>query len=388
MRCLNCLLILGLFLIGCDGISHTRRPITRQANRKGVHLLLDDGRFTWPQTVWPEHLGYARQAVGEWGYVTQLVRLDDLDPVKWQRFMAICADLHLTPILRLATTYDQTASWWTAPPPDKNGHYITTARRYADFAAALDWPTNEHYLVVGNEPNHGDEWNGRPDPAAYARFLIDTAVALHQTDPAARVFNAGFDTYTPHTGSQPFNKGLYYMDAETFLDEMFAAEPTVFEHLDGWASHPYPPGPFVAPPEEQLFQVDWLNDANNPAHVVPPPGIFNRGINSYEWEIWKLAGYGIVDLPVFITETGWRHTADGYPDQETAARYLDWAGQGNGQPDAGWTPWQQDDRVFAVTPFALDGNPAEWWHTNWLELAEDGTVVHVLPLFTAWRDAH
>ena len=385
MRFLNILWFWGIILTGCSQAEHTRRPIIQQENRKGVHLLLDDGRFAWPEAVWPEHLAYARDAVGEWGYVTQLVRLDDLDVAKWQRFMNACAELHLTPILRLATTYDQTNGWWTAPPSDENGRYTTTARRYADFAAALHWPTDEHYLIVGNEPNHGDEWHGRPDPAAYARFLRDTAVALHQADPQARVFNAGFDTYTPHTGSQPFNNGLFYMDAATFLDEMAAAEPDVFTHLDGWASHPYPIGPFAAPPEQQVFQIDRLNDAAALPVNGPPPGIFNRGINGYEWELWQLAQFGVTDLPVFITETGWRHSADGYPSPEQAALYLDWAWQGNGQPDPGWTPWLDDGRIFAVTPFALAGNPDEWWHTNWLVMDETGTVTETLPPFTVWQ---
>ena len=133
MRWLTWLLLFGLFLPGCDETPSERRPITRQANKKGVHLLLDDGRFAWPEAVWPEHLHYARQAVGEWGYVTELVRLDDLDPTKWQRFMDICAELHLTPILRLATTYDQTAGWWTAPPPNGNGRYTIS------YLVHFDW---------------------------------------------------------------------------------------------------------------------------------------------------------------------------------------------------------------------------------------------------------
>ena len=90
-------------------------------NKLGVHLLLDDGRNVWPADVWPTHLEYARQAVGEWGYVTQLVRLDDLDLARWQVFMDLCAEYHLTPILRLATTYDQEADWWTVPPRDGDG---------------------------------------------------------------------------------------------------------------------------------------------------------------------------------------------------------------------------------------------------------------------------
>jgi hypothetical protein len=304
--------------------------------------------------------------------------------------------LHLTPILRLATTFDRSAGWWIAPQPDADGTYRTVAARYAAFAAVLDWPTAEHTIIVGNEPNNGGEWNGRPDPAAYARFLIDVADALHFADPAARVLNAGFDPYAPNTGSTPFANGMFYVDEETFLDQMVAAYSDVFLRLDAWASHAYPLGPFSEPPWVQTFQIDLMNNAANPAHREPPPGTYNRGINGYEWELWKLSTYGIPLLPVMITETGWRHaeTSDpnaadnsgSLPSAEAAAIYFDLAFHGNNGrypnlPDDGWTPWLDDSRVIAVTPFALNGFPAEWGHTNWLALDGEGKALAVYPVF-------
>jgi len=362
----------------------------------GVHLLLDDGRNAWPIDVWPTHLQYARQAVDEWGYVTELIRLDDLNPERWQVFMDLCAELNLTPILRLATTYDRKAGWWTVPPVDGDGSYRTIAARYADFVMALRWPAPIHYVVVGNEPNHGDEWGGRPDPLAYARFLMDVADALHAVDDGARVLNAGFDPYAPNTGSVSFINGMYYLDEETFLDQMHNACPDVFTHIDAWASHAYPLGPLTEGPWRQVYQVDWINDASNPNHVVPPPGVYNRGINGYQWELFKLSTYNISSLSVMITETGWRHaettdlaaTDNGrpLPDAATVARYLDLALYGNNGrypdlPEDGWTPWLADPCVVAVTPFALDGFPAEWGHTNWLALSPQGEVLHTYAPF-------
>lgn len=360
-----------------------RHAVPVQPNKLGIHLLLDDGRNHWPTALWPQHLAYARELVGEWGYVTQLVRLDDLDPVKWQAFMDMCAELHLTPILRLATTYDQKAGWWQAPPPDINGiSYVRLGRRYAAFVAALHWPTAAHYVVVGNEPNHGDEWGGRPFPDRYARFLLDTAVALKTADPQARVLNAPLDLYTPHTGNEPFGNGMWYMDADAFLTGMIAAYPNIFAYLDVWASHPYPAG-FTAPPWQQTFQIDRLHDAADLPVVLPPPGIWNRGVNGYTWELWWLAAHDVASLPVFITETGWRHqeaTYQEYPDAATAQAYMELAlwGNRNGRypqyPTVGWLPWLADARVVAVTPFALDGYPAEWGHSNWLLLTPAGDV--------------
>jgi hypothetical protein len=376
-------------------------PDTRAslANKRGMHLLLDDGRNVWPSARWRSHMTYARESVGEGGFVVQLVRLDDLDVARWQYFMDLAAELQLIPILRLATTYNTEANWWEAPLADVDGRYHTVATQYADFVAALQWPTEPHYVILLNEPNHGDEWGGRPDPAAYARFLIDTAEALRAADAHVFILNAGLDPFTPHTGSQPFANGQYYLDAETFMDEMVAAYPDVFHRLDGWSSHPYPLGPFTEAPWQQAFAIDWLHDADNPHHSQPPPGIYNRGINGYEWELFKLATYGGPVLPVFITETGWRHaestdpsaTDNGrpLPDALTVAGYFDLALHGNqgrypSLPEEGWTPWLTDPRIVAIVPFALNGYPGEWGHTNWLQLSADGTVSGTYPSFEVW----
>jgi hypothetical protein len=183
---------------------------------------------------------------------------------------------------------------------------------------------------------------------------------------------------------------MYYLDEEIFLDQMHTAYPEVFDHVDIWASHAYPLGPLTEGPWLQEYAVDLLNDAANPGHVEPPPGIYNRGINGYEWELFKLSSYGVLPPPVMVTETGWRHvettdpeaTDNGrpLPDAVTTAKYLDMALLGNGDrypdlPEEGWTPWLTDPRIIAVTPFALDGLPAEWGHTNWLALDSQGSVM-------------
>ncbi|MFZ0543912.1 MAG: hypothetical protein WAM60_00645 [Candidatus Promineifilaceae bacterium] len=368
---------LFLCFTACTRQPPARRAITPPVNKLGVHLLLDDGRSQWPTWLWHDHMAYASQLVGQGGFVTELVRLDDLDPDKWQLFMDLCVEFELRPVLRLATVFDQEAGWWERPPVDGNGRYTTPAQQYADFITALNWPTEEHYLVVGNEPNHGDEWGGRPDPIAYAQFLMGVSRDVKTADPDARVLNAPLDQFSPHTGSQPFINGLWYMDAATFLQEMHTAQPAVFDNIDAWASHPYPLGPFTQPPWQQTLQFDTLNDApTRPAMADAPP---NRGINAYEWELWQLAQWGIIDLPVFITETGWRYGEADYPTVEDVTVYLDLALRGNNGrypdlPAAGWTPWLDDERIIAITPFALDGNPDEWRHSNWLEMDTDGSI--------------
>ncbi|MCB0036924.1 MAG: hypothetical protein KDE51_22990, partial [Anaerolineales bacterium] len=51
-----------------------------QPTKVGVHLLLDDGRGAWPPQLWAAHLQAAQAHIGAGGYVTQLIRLDDLEP--------------------------------------------------------------------------------------------------------------------------------------------------------------------------------------------------------------------------------------------------------------------------------------------------------------------
>ena len=370
----------------------------------GVHLLLDDdGRYPdpvhWSPNVWPEHLAYARKLVGEGGYVQELIRLDDLNVGKWQSFLSLCTREHLVPIVRLASTYDHALLQWNAPPTDADGRgYKVVARRYRDFLAQLHWPTTTRYVIVGNEPNRGDEWGNQPDPSAYARFLVDVGAALHEI--GATVLAPSLDNFAPNSNGHLI-AGYRYVDAETFLDDLAAANPAALTTIDVWSSHAYPLGPFIVDPSKQAFQIDYLFGATNSRHQTPPPGLYNRGVNSYHWELWKLARYlgdRAASLPVMITETGWRHRGSQDPRAKDAANadvpddrlaaYVDLAFHGNAGrypdlPSTGWTPWENDSRVLGAVLFALDGYPGDWGHTNWIDLGPSGDVIGVSAAFQA-----
>jgi hypothetical protein len=357
--------------------------------------LLDDDRNHWPETVWPQHLQAARQIVGEGGYVVQLIRIDNLDVRRWQSFLDLCGQEHLIPIIRLAGTFDHDRKWWNAPAKDKDGKsYTGVARQWRDFLAQLRWPTTPHYVIVGNEPNRGDEWSDQPNPAEYARYLRDVGNALHEV--GITVLGPALDLYCPHSNGKKI-AGYRYIDAESFLDGMAAAAPKSLTVIDIWASHAYPLDPFRIDPSRQVFQIDYANGASNPQHLQPPEGIFNRGVNSYRWELWKLerlAGPQAANLPVLITESGWRHA----PTQNAEARdnvhaeisfevqsaYLDLAFNGNhGRypelPESGWTPWNDDPQVIGVVLFALGGYPKDWGHTNWVTVDDQGRVTGLYP---------
>jgi len=369
---------------------------TLSRNRYGIHLLLDDDRNHWLPEVWPQHLQAARQIVGEGGYVIQLIRLDDLNVQRWQSFLDLCAGEHLIPIIRLATTFDHENKWWQAPPKDADDQgYTQVARQIRDFLVQLQWPGESRYVIVHNEANRGDEWSNQPDPAEYARFLLDVGQALQED--GFSVLGPALDMYAPHTNGQLID-GYRYIDAETFLDGMALAEPGVFDVIDIWASHAYPLDPFRFDPSRQEFRIDYAFGASNPGHLEPPEGLYNRGINSYRWELWRLEqiiGARAATLPVFITETGWRHSRtqdENARDHvhaeipfELQSAYLDLAFYGNGGrypglPETGWTPWSQDSQVMAVVLFALGGFPKDWGHTNWVEVDGLGQITGRYPL--------
>lgn len=367
---------------------------SRPGARWGVHLLLDDGQTQWPVELWEEHLAYARALVGPGGYVVELIRADDLDVAKWQRFLDGAARQGLRPILRLATWQDRAAGAWVAPPKDEGGStYRAFAGRLARFVGALR-SSGQLDVIVGNEPNRGDEWGGRPDPAEYAQYLLDVSAALHAVGPGqVLVLNGALDQYVADSRGELVN-GMASSAAADFMDGMQAANPRIWDAIDGWASHAYPLGPFSAPPAARQFQIDDLILGGPRTQDSPRPGLYNRGLNAYRWELYQLRSYGVTrDLPIFVTETGWRHRASQAPsvdafgatlDPDQVAAYIRRAFDGDpylDQQEYTWTPWAMDRDVETAVLFALDGDPARWGHTNLVDLRPDGSIIGLKPPF-------
>jgi hypothetical protein len=371
-------------------------PTSRLITKLGIHLLIDDHKYHWPQSLWKSHLHYARNLVGEWGYVVVLIRLDELDEVpKWQYFLDLCRELRLTPMVRFTAFRDDVNRWWSAPIRDnEGGGYFTVAEQYRDFLDNLNWPTKPRYIIVGNEPNRGDEWGNEPNGAAYAHFLGDVSKRLREADPNVVILNAALDLYAPHTNGQKFIDGYRYVDADTFINQMVKYDPKIFDKVQIWNSHAYPLDPFRASPDQQLLKFDYLNGAKSARTTPWPSGLVNRGVNAYTWELFKLKEVSGRELPVMITETGWRHrettlkSLDSHNADLSAAQiadYFELAFIGNRRfsqyATSGWTPWENDSRVLAVMPFALDGYPGEWGHSNWLMVDEQGNIQGVYPMY-------
>ncbi|MCX7880961.1 MAG: hypothetical protein N2482_00390 [Patescibacteria group bacterium] len=280
---------------------------------------------------------------GDWGYVTLVIQENDRNKDKWQVIFDRLRELHLIPIIRLATSPQEEN--WRRPNIDEG-------QSWANFLDSLNWVIKNRYVILFNEPNHGSEWEGTVDPENYAQVAFAFAKALKEKNSDFFVMLAGLDASAP---SSPPN----FEDEEIFLRKIIKSETnynnqnpntqnvlnlknsdfkncfefriSCFEFLiDGWASHSYPNPGFAGSPWD-----------------------FGRGtVRTYQWELELLKSLGVrKDLPVFITETGWeRKTRYSTFD----IRYLDENKVANYFKIAFENVWLPDERIMAVTPFVFD----------------------------------
>ena len=126
----------------------------QETNKFGIHILD------------PSELQQAAELVnssgGDWGFITIVIRDDDRDFKKWQNFFDQCRQLHLIPLVRLATHNENET--WVAPKKEEISSWV-------NFLVNLNWPTKNRHIVVFNEPNHTKEWGGKIDPPHYAQIL-------------------------------------------------------------------------------------------------------------------------------------------------------------------------------------------------------------------------
>ncbi len=298
------LFLLSFFLVFNSPVKAIVDPLSVPNNKFGIHII----------QATPDESSPAAQLVntnGDWGYITFLIESKDRNESKWQEFFNDLRRKHLIPIVRLATKPVNTH--WERP-------YEKEGEAWAHFLDKLVWPTKNRYIIIYNEPNHAQEWGNFTDPISYAHILNDTIDTLKKKSPDFYVLNAGFDASAPH---QPPR----FFDEVVFLQEMEKAVPGIFEKLDGWVSHSYP----------------------NPEFSGSPDALGRGTVRTYVWELQQLRNLGVSkNLPVFITETGWKH-AEGltfeprFPAADTVARYYQQAFE---------NAWNSS-RIIAVTPFLL-----------------------------------
>ncbi len=244
---------------------------------------------------------------GAWGYVTVAITLTQCQSPEMQQFFNSARKKKLMPIIRLTTDFDVAKGVYKRVENDE------LARQWTDCLGKLIWPSKERHVVLFNEVNHGSEYEGGCDPVHYAQVARSYAQHLHEANPNFIVMLAGLDLYAPHSPPQ-------FCDAGIFMKDMIAVVPDLYDHIDALASHSYPAGDFTA----------------------PPISAGRRSIAGYAWELQELSRLGVNKaLPVYITETGWRH---GRLSESTVAEYTKTAYE---------QYWSTDSRVKAVTPFIL-----------------------------------
>lgn len=263
-------------------------------NRFGIHIL--------DESDLPDAASLVNSNGGSWGYVTFVIRADEMNIDRWSRAFNQMKELKLIPIVRIATI-QKDGVWQKAD--------INDAEKWATFLGALPWPTKARYVVLFNEPNHATEWGGTIQPDDYAKIARRYWEELKKNSFDFFVLPAGFDAAAPN--------GSETMNSQDYFDRMVAADPLIFTLFDGWSSHSYP----------------------NPGFSGSPSGNGKMSIRGFEWETNYLSQYHLPNnSPVFITETGWRNNGR---DQEAIAQNYKQA----------FTEAWNNPHVVAVTPFLL-----------------------------------
>jgi len=288
---------------------------------------------------------------GEWGYATLVIQENDRNREKWQGIFDQLRELHLIPIIRLATqpaSAEASAgkpegSFWRRPEPED-------AKDWVNFLDSLNWVVKNRYVILFNEPNHGSEWGGEVDEKSYTKVAFSFAKALKEKNKDFFVMLAGFDASAPSwwqgmedeevfikkiltdSVSEPFPSGFGSQKVDLHAaGTPFPSTPVnIFDYIDGWASHSYP----------------------NPGFAGSPYSWGRGTVRTYEWELGLLGRLGVnKELPVFITETGWKRGSE-----ETVAENF---------RNVYKNVWELDNRVMAVTPFVLDYQGPPFLEFSW-----------------------
>lgn len=318
------LIVATLFVFNVKQVSAVYDPLSVSNNKIGIHILF------------PGELDKARELVnsnnGDWGYVTIPIQAGDKDLKKWQDFLDNSAKFHIIPIIRLATAgdYFDKASW--RKPTDAD------VIDFANFLNSLNWPAKNRYIVVFNEVNRGDEWQGQANPSEYAEILSYAVTVFKSKNQDFFIISSGLDNAAATDGT---NYNEY-----DFLAQMDLGVKGIFNQIDGISSHAYP----------------------NPGFSRPPSVKNKESISSFLFEKQTVDNLTRKKLPVFITETGWNQELS---SDMTVAGYF---------KEALEDVWN-DPSIVAITPFLLRSGPGPFKKFSFID--NDGNKNAVFKMFEA-----
>ena len=294
------LFTLILFFISMGSAQAIYDPLSVNNNKIGIHILFPEELSTSAELI--------NSSGGDWGYVTIPIQAGDKDIVKWQNFMDEARNLHVIPILRLATEgdyFDKTT--WRKPK-------FEDVLDFANFLDSLDWPVKNRYIIVFNEVNRADEWNGAANPAEYAQILNYANEVFKSKNDDYFIISSGMDN-AASTGNGTYSQYDYFL----LMNEGVYG---IFDRIDGFSSHAYP----------------------NPGFSQLPTTDTPRSIYSFLYEIRTINSLTNKKLPIFITETGWDQSLS---SDNTVGGYFTQAFEG---------AWNNEN-IVAITPFLLNSGP-------------------------------
>lgn len=299
-------IILAMWLLVPSTAHAIVDPLSVANNKYGIHVN-GEGDFA-----------NARELVnsngGDWGYVTFVIREDERDAKRWNKAFNQLRSLHLIPLIRIASVQEG-AGWKKLDPAKVN--------EWADFFDHLIWPTQNRYVIVGNEPNHHLEWGGVANPEEYAYYTCQLASTLKANNSNYFVISGGLDASAPN--------GKTTMSEETFLSAIKEKNPKFFDCIDGWGSHSYP----------------------NPNFSGTSTAWGKGTVRTFLWEMDYLNKLGVKNnYPIFITETGWARITlrENQIDQRLNQVATD--------------VWNHP-QIVAVTPFILDYQTSPFANFSW-----------------------
>lgn len=273
----------------------TYDPLSVTNNKIGLHILF------------PEELPKAAKlvnhdGVGAWGYVVIPIQATDRDRPKWQKFLDMCLENKIIPIIRVATVAEGIN--WVEP----NNFDLVD---FANFLTDLKWPIQNRYIIIFNEVNRADEYGGLVSPENYADILSNAVDIFKKKSEDFFILPAGLDNAASDKRSSiPWREYLW---------RMYRRQPDIFNKVDGWTSHAYP----------------------NPAFSSQPNQSGSNKIDSYKYDQALLKNFTSKRLPVFITEAGW---SDRNLSEHQIALYYQYAFD---------KVWSHTD-IVVVAPFLLD----------------------------------
>jgi len=300
-------------------------PLSVANNKYGIHIADTNDLLDVAPLI--------NSTGGDWGYVTLVLPDSDKNTDKWQGVFNSLRRLHLIPIVRLATHVNGDS--WVKPSKDDIHDWVI-------FLNSLNWPIENRYVALFNEPNHAKEWGGELDPEGYAELFTEFSKALRNSSPDYFILPAALDVSAANSVDS--------MDAAQYLQRMFSNNSALCDQIDGLNSHSYP----------------------NPGFSGSPFAIGRGTLKSYIWEESYLNSLGCTKkLPVFITETGWQHSEGktripSLLSPQAVATYI---------TDAAQTVWS-DPQIVAVTPFVFSYQDVPFDHFSWKMLGSGELYEH------------